>query len=369
MKIQILQENFYQALANASHFASTRAQLPVLGNILLKATKNKLFVLSTNLEISLATSIGAQVKEAGEITVPARAITEIVANLAPGTISVTSEKEQLKIESQGSKLTVLGMNTADFPSVPEKLDQKKNFSLPKNLFQEAISQVIFASSIDETRPVLTGVLAIFKKGGLTLVATDGFRLSQKKIEIKGPEKAFQMILPKNVLLEIAKYSGNEEEGVLLSYKETEHQVSFGFTDTVLSSRLLEGEFPDFEKIIPKESNTKVNVDKDELLRVVKLASVFARDSANIVKIEIKKDNITISAESSQAGSQKTELEARVEGKELEIAFNYRFLEDFLHSLKGESVDIRFSSANAPGVFTDPQDTTLIHLIMPVRIQD
>ena len=368
MKLQILQENFYKALANASRFASIRAQLPVLGNILLKATKNKLFIVSTNLEVSLSTSIGAQVKEEGEITIPARAITEIVANLAPGTISFTSDKEQVKIESQGSKLTVLGMNSSDFPSVPQKLDQKNTFALPKNLFQEALSQVIFATSIDETRPVLTGVLAIFKKGSLSLVATDGFRLSQKKIAIKGIEKSFQIILPKNVLLEIAKFSFEETE-ILFSYKADEHQASFGFNETILSSRLLEGEFPDFEKIIPKESSLKINVDKDELLRVVKLASVFARDSANIVKISTKKDTLNVSAESSQAGSQQTEIAAKVEGKELEIAFNFRFLEDFLHSIKRESVDIRFSSANAPGVFTDPQDTSLIHLIMPVRIQE
>ena len=367
MKLKILQENFYKALSNASRFSSVRAQLPVLGNIFLKAGKGKLIISSTNLEVSLSTSIGAQIEEEGEITVPARAITEIVANLAPGTLSLSSEKEQIKIESQGSKLNVLGMNASDFPPVPQKIETKGSLLLPKGPFQSALTQVIFATSIDETRPVLTGVLAIFKKEGITMVATDGFRLSQKKIAVKGIEKSIQIVLPKGVLLEISRFAG-EESDVLFVHKESEHQVSFGFADAVLSSRLLEGEFPNFEKIMPKETTTKVNLDKEDFLRVIKLASVFARDSANIVKLAINKNGVTVTAESSQSGNQKTELDAKVEGKELEIAFNFRFLEDFLHSVKGESVSIAFSNPNAPGVFTDPQDNAFIHLIMPVRIQ-
>jgi DNA polymerase-3 subunit beta len=367
MKLKILQENLYKALLNASRFSSTRAQLPVLSNIALKAAKGKLIISSTNLEISLSTTIGAQVEKEGEITIPARAITEIVANLSPGTISLSAEKEQIKIESQGSKLTVLGMNASDFPAVPQRIEQNKALSIPKNIFQSALSQVVFATSIDETRPILTGVLTIFKKSGIILVATDGFRLSQKKIAVNGAEKESRIILPKTVLLEIAKLSGEEEE-FYFSSKTNEHQVSFGFADTVLSSRLLEGDFPNYEKIIPKDTLTKVNVDKEEFLRVVKLSSVFAKDSANIIKVLVKKDSIVVSAESSQSGSQKTELDAKVEGKELEIAFNFRFVEDLLHAIKGESVNIAFSNSNAPGVFTDPQDDSFIHLIMPVRIQ-
>lgn len=368
MKLKVLQEDFYKALANASRFVSSRAQLPVLGNILLKTNKNKLLILSTNLEISLSTSVGAQIEKEGEITVPAKAITEIISNLAPGTINITCDKEQIKIESQGSKLNVVGMNSSDFPSIPQKVDTKNALSLNKADFQAALSQIIYASSVDETRPILTGILTLVKKGGLVMVATDGFRLSQKKISLDGITNIFKVIIPKNVLFEIAKFVG-EEENIFFTFKESDHQVSFAFGDTVLSSRVLEGEFPDYEKIIPKESTIKVNIDKEEFLRVVKLSSVFARDSANIIKFQTGKDNITLSAESPQAGNQKTDIEAKVEGKEIEIAFNYRFLEDFLHSVKGESVDIAFSSSNAPGVFTDPQDPQFIHLVMPVRITE
>ena len=367
MKLKVLQENLHTSLTNASRFVSAKAQLPVLANILLKAAKTKLVVASTNLEIAISSSIGAQVAQEGEIAVPAKAITEIVSNLLPGTITLTAEKEQLKIESQSSTLNVLSMNTADFPLVPQRVDPKEALSLPKGPFLEGLSQVLFASSLDETRPVLTGILMIFKPQELVLVATDGFRLSQKRIEGKGLKKSQRLILPKSVLVEASRLSGEGEE-ILFGYKESDNQAVFGFSDTVLSSRVLEGEFPDFEKIMPKETSLKVELDKEDFLRAVKLASVFARESANIVKLVFGKDSAKVLAESPSSGSQETQVEAKTEGSGIEIAFNYRFLEEFLHSVKGETVKIGLSSPSSPGVFTDPGDKDFIHLIMPVRVQ-
>jgi DNA polymerase-3 subunit beta len=367
MKLKVLQENLHTSLTTASRFVSAKAQLPVLANILLKATKTKLTIASTNLEIAISSSIGAQVDKEGEIAVPAKAITEIVSNLLPGTITLSAEKEQLKIESQSSTLNVLSMNTADFPLVPQKIDAKEAIALPRGPLLEGLSQVLFASSIDETRPVLTGILMIFKPQELVLVATDGFRLSQKRIEGKGLKKSQRLILPKAVLAEVSRLTGDGEE-ILFGYRQSENQAVFGFSDTVLSSRVLEGEFPDFEKIMPKETSLKVELDKEDFLRAVKLASVFARESANIVKLLIGKGNVKILAESPNSGSQETEVEAKTEGTGIEIAFNYRFLEEFLHAVKGETVKIGLSSPSSPGVFTDPADKGFIHLIMPVRVQ-
>jgi DNA polymerase-3 subunit beta len=150
----------------------------------------------------------------------------------------------------------------------------------------------------------------------------------------------------------------------------EKQVIFGIGDTVLTSRLLEGEYPDFAKIIPKSSSIKVLLDKEEFVRAVKLASIFARESANIVKIKVLKDSVNVSAESSAAGSQETKVDAKVESgeKDFEISFNYRFVEEFLHSVGGEEVKMEFSSVSAPGVFTDTSDSSYLHLIMPVKVQ-
>lgn len=376
MKLTVLQESLSKALSLTSRFSNPRAQLPVLGNILFSAKGNKLILASTNLETSVVYSVGAKVEKKGKITIPAKIISELVSNLNEGQIKLTSEKEQLKIATQGFTSTISGMNASDFPEVPSQMDKAAG-SLPMEPFLNALSCVVFAASNDETRPILTGVLFIFKDKELILVATDGFRLSQKKIKVDGFKadlKEKRIILPKSSLTELSRFS-KEQETFFLSYQKENNQVIFGFPDIIFSTRTLEGEFPNFEKIVPKISKIKLRIDKEELLKAVKLAAVFARDSANIVKIKVKEKEIVLSAESSRGGSQETKVDARVESEEklgkdgFQIAFNYRFLEEFLHSMEGEEVEMKLSEQTAPCVFTDPKDPSFLHLIMPVRIQN
>ena len=370
MKLLILQENLEKAVSITSRFASNRAQLPVLGNILLSSQKSKIYVSSTNLEISASVQVGAKIEEDGEISVPAKVISELVANLPKETITLSVEKEQLKISASNFSSTILGINAADFPKVPNSINKEKSLSIMKDDLVSALNQVLFATSMDETRPVLTGVLFLFKKGSLSLVATDGFRLSRKTLSTKvGDDSHKSIVIPKTVLGELSRTTP-DDGNVFLSVQEKEKQVIFGIGDTVLTSRLLEGEYPDFEKIIPKTSSVKVLIDKEEFLRAVKLASIFARESANIVKIKILKDSVKFSAESSAAGSQETSIDAKVESteKDFETAFNYRFLEDFAHSVVGEEMKMEFSGPSSAGVFTDSGDTGYLHLIMPVKIQ-
>lgn len=369
MKIEVLQENLAQAISFASHFTNPRAQLPVLGNILLSAKKTKLLISSTNLETSAAIFIGAKVSTEGEITVPSKLINELVANLRPGTVSMSVDKEQLTIEGQSVSSKISGMNSADFPSVPTTIDSKNTASLSRETFSNSLSQVLYSASIDETRPVLTGVLFIVEKGSLNLVATDGFRLSKKTLSFEGEIEPMKVILPKSVLSELSRLTNTEK--ILFSFNKKDNQAVFGFNDTVLSSRIIEGDFPDFEKIIPKNSLYKVLADREELLRAIKLASVFAREGGNIVKLIFQKDALELISESSTSGSQKTKIDIKPEKgdtSKFEIAFNFRFLEEFLQSISGEEVSMEFTSEDKPGVFTDPKDLSLLHLIMPVKVQ-
>lgn len=368
MKLQIIQENFSKGVSLASRFASAKAQLPILGNILLSAKSSKLLISSTNLEISVSIEVGAKIEEKGEVSVPARVISELVSNLPKETVTLESDKEQLKITSSGFSSKVLGMDSSDFPKVPSVVDDAKSLKVPREDILNALSQVIFSTSTDETRPVLTGVLFIWNRGELTMVATDGFRLSQKKIKVTNAKSQPPVVLPKLVLSEIARLDDGEE--ILFFQDQKEKQAVFGVGDIVLSSRLLEGEYPDFAKIIPKESAISALIDKEELLRAVKLASVFARESANIVRFKLEGDSVKISAESSSAGSQETKVDAKVEGKSdgFEIAFNYRFVEEFLNSVRGEEVKMEFTTGDKAGVFTDSSDSNYLHLIMPVKIQ-
>lgn len=312
MELQVLQENFSKALSITSRFASPKAQLPVLGNIFVHAKNNKLVVASTNLELSISLSIGAKVKKEGKITIPSRVITDLINNLPIGSISIASEKEQLRISAQNFKSTLSGMNASDFPKIPHSVGAN-SLDLVKDDFIDALSLVLFAASVDETRPVLTGVLTIFKKGEINFIATDGFRLSFKKMKAKGFSSSEKIILPKNALSELSRLS-SENETIKFSYKKGESQVVFGVNGAVLSSRTIEGEFPDFERIIPKTSVYKINLDREELLRAVKLSSVFAKDSANMLKLKVLKDSIELFAESSQAGQQKMQVDAKVESE-------------------------------------------------------
>lgn len=379
MKLQVLQKNLASVLNITSRFASTKAQLPILTNLLFQAKKNKLVISATNLETSVSMSLGARIKEDGAITIPSQTITSLVSNLNPGQIDLESKKERLKISSDGFKSTLSGINPADFPTVPSAIG-KDALQIQTDAFLGGLSKVLFAVSTDETRPVLTGVLVIIKKNGVVLVATDGFRLSQKKIKLKrdgSNYKGKNMIIPKNILGELSRIKGDSEV-IDFSYKKDESQVVFGIADAILSSRIIEGEFPDFERIIPKESSIKVNVDKEDFLQAVKLASVFAKDSANVVKVAVDKDAILVSAESKLAGSQEMKVDAKVEftsagtlpdNGEFVIAFNFRFLLDFLNAVESADVGIEFSEPNAPALFIDSKDSDFLHIIMPVKLQE
>jgi DNA polymerase-3 subunit beta len=375
MKLQVLQEELSKTLSTAARFTKAKVQLPVLANILMQAKKNKLIISATNLEISISISIGAKVAKEGEITIPSRTISDLVSNLNPGQINLESQKEIAKITSSNFVSSISGMNAADFPAVPNSVG-KNSLQLLGDRFLDALSSVLFAVSVDETRPVLTGVLVIIKKDNLTLVATDGFRLSQEKIKLEKSHdfKEQDIIIPKNVLSELLRV-GDGEEKINFSYQATDNQVVFGVNGVVLSSRVIEGKFPDFERIIPKRSKIKIDLDKKEFLQAVKLASVFARDSANVVKVDVGSDQIEIFAESKAGGSQKTTVDAKVnrgglvEKEKFVVAFNYRFLEDFLNSIKSEDVKLELSDPNAPVVFLDAKDSSFLHIIMPVKLQE
>ena len=370
MHLQVLQEKLSKATSTALRFTSTKAQLPILANLLFKTQKNKLIVNATNLELSISIAVGAQITKEGEIAVPAKVVSDIINNLPKQSIELEVEKEQLKILTEGFSGTVSAMNSSDFPGVPLALS-KNSFEIPTKEFTDSLSKLLFAVSTDEARPTICGVLFIFKKGELELVATDGFRLSRKTVVVKDLPESGRVIIPKAILSEVVRLSG-AGESISLSYLKEDNQVVFGVSDVVVSSRTIEGDFPPFEKIIPKSSEFKVEVGKEELLRGVKLASPFAREAANVLALGFKGGGVEVSAESKVVGNQKSTVDARIDGdipKGLKIAFNYRFMEEAINAIEGESVGMEFIGANNPGVFRDPGDKDYLHLIMPVKVQD
>ena len=316
-------------------------------------------------------AIGAKVEREGDITVPAKTVTELVANIGKGTVDLETDKEHLKITTDSFKSMILGMNSSDFPAVPQKLTGN-TVNIPKDGLLTSLAQVLYCVSTDESRPILTGVLLLVGKSGVTFVATDGFRLSRKVIPVSGVTDEFSIIIPKNTLSEMVRLIG-ESDGVDFIYKKSESQVLFGLTDGVLASRVIEGVFPDYEKIIPKSSSLQLSLDRNDLVRAVKLAGVFARESANVVKLNVGKEGLEVTAESQRSGNQKTVIDTKIEGEvsgkeAFTIAFNYKFLEDFLNSVKSDDLMIGLNDPNSPGVFIDIKEKDYLHIIMPVRLQ-
>ncbi|HUW24573.1 MAG TPA: DNA polymerase III subunit beta [Patescibacteria group bacterium] len=369
MKIQILQENLNRGLNIASRSISSKAQLPILANLLLKTDKNRLQISATNLEMGIALWLGTKVEKEGEITVPAKILTEIAASLPPGKIDLTAEGNLLKIVTEGYEATLNGIPAGEFPKLPS-YNGEALFSLPTEKFLEAINQVAFAAASDEGRPVLTGVLFKLQGKRLSLAATDGYRLSLKTLELENPTKEdVSLLLPAKTLMEVGRIIADEKSPtVKMGFTREQNQVVFVFSDLELFSRVIEGEFPDYEKIIPQNLTSKLVLDREEFSRAIKVVAIFARDSANIVRLKINKDSLEMSANSPQVGENKNSLSAKLEGEEGEIAFNFRFLQGFLGAVTTEEISLETNGSLNPGVFKAVGDDSFLHIIMPVRLQ-
>lgn len=371
MKIQILQENLHKGLNIASRSISSKAQLPILANILFKTDGSRLQLSSTNLETGIALWLGAKVEKEGEITIPAKVLAEIVSLLPAGRIDLEVKDSVLKVSSEGYEANLNGIAASEFPKLPT-YSPESLFSLPAEKLLYAINQVAFAAATDEGRPVLTGVLFKIQGKSLSLVATDGYRLSLKTIELENesPEEV-SLLLPAKTLLEVARIIGEEktEKMIKMGFTKEQNQVVFVFSEMELFSRVIEGEFPNYERIIPQSYTTKATIDRDNFNRAVKVVSIFARDSANIVKLKITDNLMEMSANSPQVGENKNSFEIQSEGEGGEIAFNYRFLQGFLNAVPEGEVTIEMTGSLNSGVFRHVGDESFLHVIMPVRLQN
>lgn len=368
MKVEILQENLKSVLGTVSRFVSQRSQLPILANILIKASANKISLSATNLEMSISTLLGAKVSEEGEITVPARTFTDFISNLNPGPLTISTDKENVLLKNKSSQATILGSNSGDYPNIPSSLDSKY-IEIDAGVFKKALAKVLFSVSTDETRPVLTGVLFEFGEDENTVVTTDGFRLSRQLLEIrKGKNFGQSVVVPRGVLSEVQRFDFGSNL-LKLAIDKKNNQVLMSSADTVFSTRVIQGDFPDYKRIIPKDGGVVVNVGRDDFFQAVKSASVFSRDSNNVVKLTVGEKQLVLSSEGSGTGRQTSSIDAKISNakEDLEIIFNCRFVEDFLSVCEGESVEVVLISPQSPGVFRDGGDKKYLHLIMPVRM--
>jgi len=384
MKVSILQENLDKGLSVVSKIVDNRANLPILANVLIKAEEGSLKLTTTNLNIGINIWLPAKKEKEGSFTVPAKELTDFVSTLPQQKIRLEKEKESLKVSSDSYNATFNGMGAAEFPKVlsikSQPLTRKstargkksiiKKFELNVNRFLEMVEQTTFAAAQDETRPVLTGIRISTKGKNLQLVATDGYRLSLKKAKVKKSLDLPVLVVPANALSEIVRIIGGKKEGEKLTAAilKDSGQIIFKYKNIEVVARLIEGEFPDFEKIIPEESENTALLEKDEFEKAVRASSIFARKSANIIKFKFEKDEVRLRANAPEIGKNEIKLACKYSGEEMEIAFNCRFLLDFLRSYEKEKFLLEISDPLKPGVFKEEKNSNYLHIIMPVRIQ-
>lgn len=374
MKALVLQEDLVVGLSFVARFVALKPQLPILANILFSTENGKIVLCATNLEMGISYKIPAKIEKEGKTTVPAKIILELISNTPSGQISLEEKQGQMLVSAGAiisSALTTIPPN--EFPVVPQTI-QNPDLVLPQDTIDKITSQVTFATARDETRPVLTSVL-LFLEEETKAVATDGFRLSLKtfntpKTKEKQKDSLKKVLIPARLLEETGRVpAGLQEEGIRARVPEKEGQIVFSVGPAILTGRLVEGDFPNFERVVPVKWLHRAAVAREELLRAVKAGAVFARETAGIIRIRIESGKLVVFAESREFGKGEARLDAKTEGGGTEVAFNYRYLLDFLASVDGEEVVFETEGPTSPGVFQDPQDLSYKHLIMPVRIQE
>lgn len=362
MKVTVTQENLNRALAAVSRVASSKTSLPILSNILLRTEQNRLCIAATNLEIASVYFIGAKVVSEGVLTIPARLFSEFISNLPKGNVDLKVDGTKLHISSGHYKSTINGIVADEFPALPT-ISVQSSLVLPTNILKQAISQTVITASHDDTRPVLTGVLCHSLDGDLYFAATDGYRLSERKILATKDE--IQALIPASTLQEVARVVPDDCDEVELQFDDS--QVVFKMGDVELTSRLIDGKFPDYRQLIPKQTDISATVGVSELTRITKIASLFARESGGSVTLHTESDRKMLSIHSiaSQLGENTSETEVDVNG-DGSVTLNSRYLIEALGCFDTEAVTFGFSGKLAPCVIRPVGNDTYQHIVMPLK---
>lgn len=363
MVFKVNKEEFLRKFALAVRFSSNKlSSLPILQGIFLRGEKNRLHLYSSNLNSFFHTVIKTEIDKDDEFIIEAKKVVEFINLLPEGKLKIEKKEKEINIETEKVKGAFPLLEGSDFP-LPPKMEEKK-IEINPDFFTKNLPLILFSASSDEARPALSGINLVTDDAFL-MVATDGFRLSLVKTNKK--YNLPSIIIPSGFLKEILTLAKEEKE-IDFFYSQKEKIILFKIGEYEFFSRLIEGEFPPFEKVIPQEKKTVIIVDKEELLRDIKLASIFARDLSNIVVFETKEKTMTIKPKTGE-DKNTTTLDIELEGEEQKVAFNYKYLLDFLNNIDAKKITIEILRSDAPVVFKVRELEGFLHIIMPVRIQE
>ena len=391
MHITCTQDHLSRGLSIVTRAVGSRPTMPVLANVLLATDGERLKLSATNLDLGITTWVTANVEEKGTVTVPARLLTDLVNSMPVGQSVELREEEKnrtLTVTCQQSRAEVRGIDPEEFPPMPTAEDQP-TVSIDQALCKELINQVAFGAARDDTRPVLAGVSMELEEAQITLAASDGFRLVMRDAtldqEIAEPVK---VIVPARALQELERILGDDEGAVEMTVTTNRSQVLFRAGDVNLVSRLIEGQFPNVRNFIPKSYATKVVVARQPFADAMRRVSLFARESANVVRLEVEAGEngegltpgrLMIEAQAQDLGESHDELDASIEGESTHLAFNAEYLNEFANALAGGTVDpdtdkmkdidevvVEITGPLSPGVVRGGGLPEYLHVIMPMH---
>jgi len=365
MKATILQTNFAKTINYISRIVSNRTTLPVLNNVLITAEDGRLTMAATDLEVAITAKMVGKVDSEGKITVPARMLSDFILNNRDESIEMELKDKTLSLKSTHFEANIKGIDADEFPTIPNS-ENKPFAKLKISDFSEALHQVTFAAANDDTRPVLAGVLIKFAGNELVLVATDSYRLAEKKITLDKEIEEKEVIVPARTLNEVSRIISQSEMDGEIEIIIDENQIFFTVSEAQIVSRLIEGSFPPYSSIIPSSSKILVKTNIAETLNALKMSSLFAKDVANNIKLEIGDKGVTVKSAAGESGNTTSKVAAQTSGGKLEIAFNARYLMDVLNVLSGKEVEIKFNDDSAPGVVTSDKDQNYLYLAMPLK---
>ena len=368
MKLSLMQENLARGLQVVSRAVSSRSTLPVLANVLLRTEDAGLKLTATNLEIGITAWVAGKIDTEGSLTVPARLFNDLVAGLPTGErIDLEVDGMTLRIKAGRYQTQLRGIDAEEFPVIPSPGERPTTRVSQKEL-KRALSQVVFAAATDEARPILTGVLTRLSGDKLTLAAADNYRIAVRGLPILDPVEDTSLVVPARSYAELMRVLTDTDDPVEIMLASSKSQILFHVEGVDIVSRLIDGQFPNYQQVLPTSHSTRAVVERDELLKAVRISALIASAAANVVRLRLGDEGsgtITIAA-AADVGEAQTEVEAQIEGDTVQISFNARYLQDALQSVDHDQLALEFSGSLSPGVLRPTQDEDYVHVIMPVR---
>ncbi len=363
MKFRISKEALLDGLQKVQHVVSSRTTLPILSNVLIVAKGDRLHLTTTDLDVGITGSVLASIEKEGATTLPAKKFCNIVRELPASEVDISVDGKNIAtIRCGAATFKINGLGEAEFPPFPD-FASAKEFKILQNDMRDGLRKTSYAISTDETRYVLNGIYTSFRDGKMTLVATDGRRLAMAESDLEFPAShETDVIIPTKAVQEVQRLVGTEGE---LTLRLSDSQVYFSIGDTILVSKLIEGNYPNYRQVIPGNTNERVEIPREALLETVKRVSLLSSDKASSVKLFFGDNKVEISANTPDVGEAREDLLVKFESKEIQVAYNPEFLMAPLRNLETETVYLDLIDEMSPGVIRI--DGSFLYVIMPMRV--